>query len=98
MLPVFWFVAIFSILLWLTTYTTLRNGILMKQILLIPYKVLPVFDIKRVEPHKNNLKWGYGTVVIVTTKLGEELTLQPNHPTEFLAALRREAPQAEFLV
>jgi hypothetical protein len=83
---------------WLGTFTTLKEGLLQKRILFVPWKRLPVDSIRKVVPHPKNGKWGYGTCLIVVTESGRSLTLQPNHPVPFLSLLRKVAPAAEFQV
>jgi hypothetical protein len=86
------------LVLWLGTYTTLRDGVLTKRLLFIPWKKLSIVEISRVVPHPKSDKWGYGTCLIVITKAGEVLNLQPDHPAPFLTILRQMAPQADFRV
>ena len=88
----------FSLLAWLTTYTKLDGGTLTKRIFLLPFRKFPVDRIERIQPHKKNGKWGYGTVVNVFSQSGEKLTLQPNRPRRFLEMLRQQAPQAIYLL
>jgi hypothetical protein len=76
----------------------LSNGSLTKHILFFIYRSIPVGDISRITPHKKNGKWSYGTVVSIYSRNGKKLTLQPNHPQPFLAALHQQAPQAEYLL
>jgi hypothetical protein len=83
---------------WPGTYTTLRDGFLVKRVFFVPWKKLRVDEISRVVPHPKNGKWSYGTCLIVITKSGEFLNLQPNHPTPFLASLRQMSPHAEFQI
>ena len=98
MVPIYLVTASLGILLWSTTYTTLSNGILTKQILFFTFRSFPVGEIESIRPHKKNGKWSYGTVVTIWSKTGEKLTLQPNHPKPFLEMLRQQAPQAEYLL
>jgi hypothetical protein len=83
---------------WLGTVTTLKGGLLEKRVLFVPWKKLSVDEISRVAPHPKNGKWGYGTCLIVITKSGQSLSLQPNHPAPFLSLLRNLAPAAEFQI
>ena len=89
---------ILMIFLWLGTFTTLEDGHLRNQFCFIPTANFPVKEITRIEPHKKNGKLGYGTIFIVRTTSGKRLTLSPNKPAPFLALLREQAPQAEFLL
>jgi hypothetical protein len=85
-------------ILWLGTYTTLKDGVLTKRFLFVPWKKLNIAEISRIVPHPKSGKWGYGTCLMVITKTGQFLTLQPNHPAPFLAFLRQMAPEAEFKI
>jgi hypothetical protein len=98
MVPFYIGVASFMLLFWSTTYTTFSNGVLTSRVFLIPFGRFAVGEIERVQPHKNNGKWGNGTVVVIWSKSGRKLTLQPNDPEPFLSMLRQQAPQAEFLL
>jgi len=97
--PFYLGLAAVSILAWSTTYTTLSEGVLTKRIFLVPYRSFLVDEIESVQqPHKNSGKWVYGAVIVVCSKSGKKLTLQPNKPEAFLALLRKEAPQAAYLL
>lgn len=98
MVPIHLGAACSLVLMWSTTYTTLSNGILTKQIFFFPFRSFPVGEIESIRPHKKNGKWSYGTVVTIWSKTGQKLTLQPNHPKPFLELLRQQAPQAEYLL
>jgi hypothetical protein len=82
--------------MWSTTFSTLRDGLLIKRIFLIPVSILPVREIEIVRPHKKNEKWSYGTVVEILSRAGTKLVFQPDHPQQFLTLLREQAPQANF--
>ncbi len=86
------------LLCWSGTYTTLSGGVLEKRVLFFPWKTIAVDEITKVLPHRRHGKPRYGMVLIVCSKGGDRLTLQPNHPEPFLAMLRQQASQAEFLV
>jgi hypothetical protein len=96
--PFFILVSALFLFTWITTYTTLRSGILRKRIFLFSYRCFAVGDIESVRPHRKNGRWSYGTVIEVWSEAGKKLTLQANHPVAFLALLRQQAPQAKFLV
>jgi hypothetical protein len=98
MVPLYLFIAALSAILWPSTFTTLSNGLLAKRILFVAWRSIPVGDISKIVPHEKNGKWSYGTVVTVYSRNGEKLTLQPNHPQLFLAALHAQTPQAEYLL
>ena len=89
--------ACFLAIVWSSAYTTLSNGVLTRRVFFFPYKRIPVADIACIAPHRKNGKWSYGTVVDVYRHDGEKFTFQPNRPEAFLAALREQAPQAEYL-
>ena len=107
--PFYFGTSLLMILVWFGTFTTLEDGHLRKQVAFIPAADLPVTEITRIEPHKKNGKWSYGTCFIVYSAPASTLnllpretesyvTLQPNKPAPFLALLREQAPQAEFLL
>jgi len=98
MVPLYLVIAITSLILWATTYTTLSNGILTKRILFLKLRSFPVGEIDSIQPHRKNGKWSYGTVIEVWSKGGSKLTLQPNKPKPFLTSLKEQAPQARFLL
>jgi hypothetical protein len=98
LVPIYLGSALLLIIGWITSYTKLENGILIKRVFLFPACKLYIDQIQSVLPHRKNGKWGYGTVVIILGRSGQKMTLQPNHPKEFLAALREQAPQAAFQV
>ena len=98
MVPLNVFLGAFLIAAWATTYTTLSGGVLKNRRLLFWTKSLPVSEIESVEPHNKNGKWGYGVVIVVRSKSGERLTLQPSRPSPFLAMLKQQASAANFLV
>ena len=89
---------LFILAIWETSFISLRNGVLTKRVLLIPTTSFPVGDIRSVEPHKQNQKWGNGTVVNVWSATRRKITVNLNKPAPFLALLREQAPQAEFLL
>jgi hypothetical protein len=98
MVPLYAGCAAFCLLTWLTTYTKLQDGILTKRFLFIPLRSFPVDTIEKIEPHSKSGQWGYGTVIEVFSESGKKLTLQPNRPKQFLELLRRQAPQATYLL
>ena len=96
--PFYLVLAALFIVTWLTSFTTLADGVLTKRIFLYPLASFPVGEIASIQPHPKNGKWGYGTVFVVWSKDGGKMTLQPNRPEAFLALLREQAPQAEYLL
>jgi hypothetical protein len=98
MVPLYLGTSCLIILAWSTTYTTLSISELTKRTFFFFLTSFPVNEIESIEPHKNNGKWGYGTVIVIWSKTGQKLTLQPNHPKPFLEMLRKQAPQAEYLL
>jgi hypothetical protein len=82
---------------WAGTYTTLGEGSLTTRRFFWARSVR-VDEIRRVVPHPNSGRRGYGMCLIVITESGRFLTLQPNHPVPFLSLLRKVAPAAEFQV
>jgi len=98
MMPIYLWIGAGLFVLWSTTYYTLSNGVLEKHVLFLSWKRFSVEEIREVRPHRKNGEWGYGTVLEVWTKSGDKVIMQPNHPMEFLALLRQEAPQAEFML
>src|ERR1700733_14713250 len=83
---------------WSSSYTTLSEGVLTKQILFITWRSFPVSEITSIIPHNKHNKWSYGTVVNIFHNSGKKITLQPNKPGPFLAMLREQAPQADYLL
>jgi hypothetical protein len=98
MMPLNMFLGAFMIAAGATTYTTLSGGVLKSRRLFFWRRNFPVNEIESIAPHNKDGKWGYGVVIVVRSKSGEKLTLQPNHPSPFLAMLKREATGASFLV
>ena len=98
MVPIYMVFASSILVFWSTTYTTLSNGRLKKQILFFTFRSFPLDEIESIRPHKRNGKWSYGTVVTIWSKNGQKLTLQPNHPKPFLEMLRQQAPEAKYLL
>jgi hypothetical protein len=97
LLPLGLLSASFLLVVWASTYTTLSGGVLTRRVLFFPYQRIRVDEIARIAPHEKNGKWSYGTVVNVFARNGEKLTVQPDQPLPFLAALREQAPQAAYL-
>lgn len=98
MVPLNMFIGVLLIVAWATTFTTLSGGVLKNRKLFFWTKSIPVSEIESVEPHGKNGKWGYGMVIVVRSKSGIELTLQPSRPSPFLAMLRQQASGANFLL
>jgi hypothetical protein len=96
MVPFYVGIAVFSLAAWMTSYTKLDKGLLTRRLFLVPYRSILVDTIERIQPHEKNGKWGHGTVIQVYSTSGSRLTLQPNHPKQFLALLRRQAPHATY--
>jgi hypothetical protein len=98
MVPFYFTLVALTAVFWSSTYTTLSNGELTKHVLWLRFRSMAVEDICRIAPHKRNGQRGYGTVAEVFSRDGQKLTLQPNLPEDFLAALRYEASGAEYLM
>jgi hypothetical protein len=82
-------------ILWSSTYTTLSNGLLTTRVLFFVRRI-SIGEISRITPHKMSGKRGNGTVVNIFSRNGTKITLQPDQP--FLASLRAQAPQADYLL